>query len=39
MRQAYPQFAQQGKGGGYAQQDAEEFVTSLFEVSERKTSI
>jgi len=31
MRAAYPQFAQQGRGGGFAQQDAEEFYTSLFE--------
>jgi len=30
MRAAYPQFAQRGKSGGFSQQDAEEFFTSLF---------
>jgi len=30
MRQAYPQFAEQSQRGGYAQQDADEFLNALF---------
>ncbi|GMH50970.1 hypothetical protein TL16_g00915 [Triparma laevis f. inornata] len=29
MRQMFPQFAEQGRQGGYAQQDADEFLNSL----------
>ena len=29
FRQAFPQFAQRGEGGGFAQQDADEFMTQL----------
>ena len=29
LRSAFPQFAQRGRGGGFAQQDAEELYSSL----------
>lgn len=39
LRQAYPQFAQQGREGGYSQQDAEECWTNLLYAVREKAKV
>jgi ubiquitin carboxyl-terminal hydrolase 14 len=39
LRSSFPQFAQRGEGGGWAQQDAEECLTQIMQVLSSKVKV